>query len=75
MAKTLADLAVGEVAIIKELTFDDLGYNKRLYGLGLREGKEIKIIRKGLTGSPLHVTIGTTELAIRQKEAKNIHIL
>jgi len=72
--KTLADLAVGEVAMIKELTFDD-GYNRRLYGLGLREGKEIKIIRKGLTGSPLHVIIGTTELAIRQKEAKNIHIL
>jgi len=72
--KTLADLAVGQVAVIKALAFDDLGYHKRLYGLGLREGKEIKIIRKGLTGSPLHVIIGTTELAIRQKEAKNIHI-
>ena len=73
--KTLADLSVGEVAVIKDLDFNDEGYSKRLYGLGLRTGKEIKVIRKALTGSPIHVTIGTTELAIRQKDAENIHIL
>ena len=42
--------------------------------MGLRQGKQIKVLRKGLTGSPVHVTIGTTELAIRQKDAENIHI-
>ena len=73
--KTLADLTVGEVAIIKDLHFDDDGYNRRLYGLGLRIGKEIQVLRKALTGSPLHVRIGTTDLAIRHSEAKNIHII
>lgn len=73
--RTLADLAVSETAVITELDFDDEGYSKRLYGLGLRIGKEIKVIRKALTGSPIHVTVGTTELAIRQKDAENIHIL
>ena len=72
--KTLADLSVGDVAVIKDLHFNDEGYTKRLYGMGLRQGKQIKVLRKGLTGSPVHVTIGTTELAIRQKDAENIHI-
>lgn len=72
--KTLADLTVGEVATIKDFNFNDEVFSKRLFGLGLRKGKQIKVIRKGLTGSPVHVTIGTTELAIRQKDAENIHI-
>ena len=72
--RTLADLAVGEVAVIKDLHFTDEIYIKRLHGLGLRKGKEVKVIRKGLTGSPIHVIIHTTELAIRQKDAENIHI-
>lgn len=72
--KSLADLAVGEVAVVKDLNFDDLAYVKRLQALGLRLGTEIKVLRKGLTGSPIHVSIHTTELAIRQKDAENIHI-
>lgn len=72
--KTLADLAIGETAVIESLHFNDEMYNKRLYGLGLRIGREIKVVRKGLTGSPIHVIIHTTELAIRQKDAENIHI-
>ncbi len=72
--KTLADLDIGEVAVIKDLHFNDDGYAKRLYGMGLRKGKEIKVLRKGLTGSPIHVRLHTTELAIRQKDAENIHI-
>ena len=72
--RTLADLAVGEVAVIKDLHFNDEVWIKRLHGLGLRKGKEIRVIRKGLTGSPFHVIIHTTELAIRQKDAENIHI-
>ena len=72
--KSLADLAIGDVATVKDLQFDDEGYIKRLQALGLRTGAEIKVIRKGLTGSLIHVIIHTTELAIRQKDAENIHI-
>ena len=72
--KSLADLAVGEVAVVKDLNFDDLAYVKRLQALGLRLGVEIKVVRKALTGSPIHVKVNTTELAIRQKDAENIHI-
>ena len=72
--KSLADLAVGDVATIKDLQFDDEGYIKRLHAMGLRIGTEIKVIRKALTGSPIHVKVNTTELAIRQKDAENIHI-
>jgi ferrous iron transport protein A len=72
--KSLADLAVGEVAVVKNLAFNNTAYVKRLQALGLRLGVEIKVVRKGLTGSPIHVSIHTTELAIRQKDAENIHI-
>lgn len=72
--KSLADLAVGEVAVVKDLNFDDLAYIKRLQAMGLRLGTEIKVVRKALTGSPIHVKVNTTELAIRQKDAENIHI-
>ena len=72
--KTLADLHTGNTATIKDLHFADPMYVKRLYGMGLRSGKKITVLRKDLTGHIFHVTIGTTELAIRQKDAENIHI-
>ena len=72
--KTLADLAVGDVAVIQNIDSDDIQHVKRLHAMGLRLGVEIKVLRKGLTGSPIHVSIHTTELAIRQKDAENIHI-
>ena len=73
--KTLVDLAVGESAVIEDIVSNDTQHVKRLHGLGLRKGKVIKVLRKGLTGSPLHVKVNTTELAIRQKDAENIRIL
>lgn len=72
--KTLADLAISETAVIVDIHHSDQAYVKRLYGMGLRKGQEIKIIRKDLTGSVFHVRIHTTELVIRQKDAENIHI-
>lgn len=73
--KTLVDLAAGESAVIEDIVGNDVQHVKRLQGLGLRKGKVIKVLRKGLTGSPLHVKVNTTELAIRQKDAENIRIL
>ena len=72
--KSLADLAVGDVAVIQNINSDDIQHVRRLQAMGLRLGVEIKVLRKALTGSPIHIKVNTTELAIRQKDAENIHI-
>ena len=72
--KSLASAKVGQQVTVKSIDSDDETWIKRLRALGIYPGVKIKIIRKALTGSPIHVSINTTELAIRQKDAENIHI-
>lgn len=70
----LTDLRIGETATIKCIESGNELYIRRLRGMGLKAGASIKILRKGLTGSPLHVKVNNTELAIRSKDAEIIHI-
>lgn len=72
--RTLCNLNIDEIGTIKDIHSDDIQQVKRLHAMGVRHGAKVKLIRRGLTGSPLHVRIATTELAIRQKDAENIHI-
>jgi len=67
--KHLNDLEPGESGIIDCLHFDQ-DYRERLYGMGLRCDQTVTCVRKAVWGGPIHVSIGTTELFLRLKDAK-----
>lgn len=47
---------------------------QRLVALGFRAGKQIKVMRKASFNGPLHVRIGSTDIILRESEAKLIQI-
>jgi ferrous iron transport protein A len=47
---------------------------QRLMALGFRVGKQIKVMRKASFNGPLHVRIGSTDIILRESEAKLIKI-
>lgn len=71
---TLAQTAVGKTVKIQSVQVDE-EFSKRCFALGLRPGANVTVIRKAFLNGPLHVRVGTTELAIRQNQAKLIKVL
>ncbi|MFW5431747.1 MAG: ferrous iron transport protein A [Methylophilaceae bacterium] len=47
---------------------------QRLMALGFRVGKQIIVMRKASFNGPLHVRIGSTDIILRESEAKLIQI-
>jgi len=47
---------------------------QRLIALDFRVGKQIKVMRKASFNGPLHVRIGSTDIILRESEAKLIQI-
>lgn len=47
---------------------------QRLMALGFRVGKQIKVMRKASFNGPLQVRIGSTDIILRESEAKLIQI-
>jgi len=70
---TLGQLPAGQHAQISEVRGDD-GLRARMFGLGLRVGREVAVIRRAAWGGPLHVRIGTTDLVMRRREANLIRL-
>jgi Fe2+ transport system protein FeoA len=69
----LASLEPGQSARIVALSCEsELG--KRLYALGFREGRKIHLLRRGWMAGPLHVQICMTEVMVRRRDARNVHI-
>ena len=70
---TLNRLDPGECGIILAV---DAGeeLDQRLIALGLRVGKSVHLLRRARFGGPLHVRVGTTELMLRIREARCIHL-
>lgn len=66
---TLEQLPVGRRALITEVRGDQ-ALRARMFALGLRNGREIAVIRRARLGGPLQVRIGTTDLIVRRKEAR-----
>jgi ferrous iron transport protein A len=42
--------------------------------LGLRRGREVAVIRRASLGGPLHIRVGSTDLMLRRREARLIHV-
>lgn len=49
--------------------------HQRLLAMGFRTGKKIQLIRQANFNGPLHFRIGSTDIIMRESEAKMIQIL
>ena len=72
----LYNLKSGDFAIINGINTATAGQSlyQRLIALGFRVGKKIKVMRKASFNGPLHVRIGSTDIILRESEAKLIQI-
>ncbi len=73
LTKLLDYLAPGQGGQIVAIhAAEDL--RRRLVALGLKPGNKIRIIRRGMFTGPLQVRIGTTDIIIRRRDARQIEI-
>ena len=70
----LSALEPGQTATITSIHVEE-DLHHRLAAMGFRVGKQIQMVRRAHFAGPLHIRIGTTELMIRRKEARNIDVL
>lgn len=69
----LARLGVGQKALIERI---ELGseLTARLRALGLAPGQLIGLMRQAPWNGPLHLRLGTTEIMLRQDQARHIFV-
>ncbi len=65
---TLSGLRVGETARIQAITGED-SLRQRLTAMGLRVGRETRLVRRAWLGGVLQVRIGSTDLIMRRRDA------
>jgi ferrous iron transport protein A len=72
----LYNLKSGDFATISGINATNAGQSlyQRLIALDFRVGKQIKVMRKASFNGPLHVRIGSTDIILRESEAKLIQI-
>jgi ferrous iron transport protein A len=69
----LANLLPGQMGTISLIEAEEC-LQQRLMALGFRSGKQIEMIRCAWLSGPLHVRIGTTEVMVRRRDAKEIYL-
>ena len=69
--KSLADLAVGEAGIVREVEAAR-GTRRRLLELGLLPGTRVEVLRRAPLGDPLVVRLRAYSLSIRKREAARV---
>lgn len=69
----LLDLKIGQTGIVSHIDGNDK-LAKRLLALGCVNGTSIKFKRKAPLGDPIIFTIRGFDIALRKKDAKNIHL-
>src|SRR5664279_217606 len=72
-ASALADLHVGESAILSELELSD-PVAEHLMNLGFVPGLEVKVLRSGPGGDPRVYRVEGTEVAMRRDLSRHIHV-
>ena len=70
---TLADLKKDEKAVVVKVKADG-ELKRRLASLGLRKHSDIKIKTYSLSKSTVEVEVGTSLIALRYEEAKEIEV-
>ena len=66
---TLAQLQVGQRAVVDDLHGAAPPVASRLQALGIREGREITVVRRAAFGGPLQVRVGSADIVMRLREA------
>ena len=69
----LSKLRVGENAVIKDIHAEE-GIRQRLRAMGLRSGREARLIRCAQLGGPLQIRVGSVTLIIRRSDAERISV-
>src|ERR1700758_5353485 len=72
-ANALADLRVGESAILSELELA-APIAEHLMNLGFVPGLEVKVLRSGPGGDPRVYRLDGTEVAMRRELSRHIHV-
>jgi ferrous iron transport protein A len=72
-AGALADLRVGETAILSELELS-APVAEHLMNLGFVPGLEVKVLRSGPGGDPRVYRVDGTEVAMRRDLSRHIHV-
>jgi len=70
---TLADLRVGDEAIVAEVA-GERSVARRLMEMGLLPGTPIRIVRVAPLGDPIEVRLRSYSLSIRSAEARGVRI-
>ena len=69
---TLKNLSVGSTATIKDIVSGH-SHSDRLKSMGFRSGQNIQVLRR--TSHVMHVRVGSTEWAIRDRDAELVKII
>ena len=71
--KTVADLKIGEKAIVKKL-HGTSAVKKHIMDMGITKGAEITLVKVAPLGDPMELQVRGYELSIRASEAKDIEV-
>jgi len=71
--RLLSDLNPGDHGVIAAVHAPE-GLGKRLTALGFSTGRPLRLVRRALLAGPLHVRLGTTDVALRMAEAAGIQV-
>lgn len=74
MKKTMDQMQVGEIAIVK-LVLGEGRIRRRLFDMGITPNTEIYLRKKAPLGDPLEITLRGYELTLRKDEAKMVEII
>ena len=69
----LSQLAPGQQGVIAAVDGPE-GMSQRLAALGFRAGRAVVVLRRASLRGPLHVRLGTTDVALRQAEAGGVSL-
>ena len=71
METSLVDIGIGQSGLITQITGGH-GQRRHLRSIGLREGKEIRIVTKQPVGGPIIVEMDGTRIAIGRGMAMHV---
>nr|WP_320013028.1 FeoA family protein [uncultured Desulfobulbus sp.] len=70
MEQTLADIKVGEQAMIIGFQQSSQPYRQRLLAMGLTKGTKLRVSRVAPLGDPVEIEVREYNLSLRKEEAK-----
>ncbi len=47
-------------------------FRRRLISIGIYPGAKVRVIRRGLMGTPIEICVGNTRVAIREESARYV---